>query len=110
MSMTTLSYFFTPHPRRADGPLDALPGPRTGTHPLAARVDDRPPAGQDVVVPIDLRLHIPADAPITDVVALITDLAERLNGHWDYHAPLSRSPGRFEIHDVTLPAAWEARP
>jgi hypothetical protein len=46
---------------------------------------------------------------MVDVVQVITDLAERLNGYWEYHAPLSRSPGRFELHDLTLPAAPETR-
>jgi hypothetical protein len=96
---TTLEYFFAPSPRSIDMPLDSSPGPRTGTHPLA--LDTVTLAGPQVA--IDLRLHLPADAPMVDVVALITDLAERLNGYWEYHAPLSRSPGRFELHDLTLP-------
>jgi hypothetical protein len=38
-----------------------------------------------------------------DLVQIITDLAARLGGYWEYHAPLSTTPGRFELHDLTLP-------
>jgi hypothetical protein len=54
-------------------------------------------------LPIDLRLHVPADAAMIDLVQIITDLAARLGGYWEYHAPLSTTPGRFELHDLTLP-------
>ena len=64
----------------------------------------------DARIPIDLRLHLPADAPMIDLVALITDLAERLGGHWVYHAPLSAAPSRFELHDLTLPTLQETQP
>ncbi len=89
--------------------LDSSPGPRTGTHPLASPPPFEKGGSGGISIPIDLRLHIPADAAMVDVVQVITDLAERLNGYWEYHAPLSRSPGRFELHDLTLPAAPETR-
>lgn len=89
--------------------LNATTGPRTGTHPCAARAEELPPPSRGragvggLSLPIDVRLHVPANAAMIDLVALITDLAERLGGYWDYHAPLSATPGRFELHEITLP-------
>jgi len=54
-------------------------------------------------IPIDLRLHVAADAAMIDVVQFITHLAESLGGYWEYHAPLSANPGRFEFHHLTFP-------
>lgn len=53
-------------------------------------------------VAIDLRLYVPADAPMITLVQLVTDFAEQLDGWWEYHAPLSTTPGRFELHGLTL--------
>jgi hypothetical protein len=99
---TTLEYFFAPDPRSTDMHLDSTPGPRTGTHPLASSPPVEKGGSGGGSIPIDLRLHIPANAPLVDVVALVADLAERLNGYWEFHAPLNGSPGRFELHDLTL--------
>lgn len=78
--------------------LNTSPGPRTGTHPLSVSHDAGSPS-----VPIDLRLHVAADAAMIDVVQFITGLAESLGGYWEYHAPLSANPGRFEFHHLTFP-------
>ena len=59
------------------------------------------------IVALDLRLHVPADASMIALVELVTELAERLGGYWEYHAPLSARPGRFELHGLTLPTPPE---
>lgn len=54
-------------------------------------------------IPIDLRLHLPASARMVAVVHLITDLADRLGGRWEYRQPLTQKTGRFDLHDLHLP-------
>lgn len=95
--------------------INSSPGPRTGTHPLSGSRDpgergalapcseavSRNPGSPSI--PIDLRLHVAADASMMDVVQFFTHLAESLGGYWEYHAPLSANPGRFEFHHLTFP-------
>lgn len=84
--------------------INSFPGPRTGTHPCStAYPTTTTDAPRSPSIPIDLRLHVAADAAMIDVVQFITGMAESLGGYWEYHAPLSANPGRFEFHHLTFP-------